>query len=84
MTPPYCIVPFKLFPPHVVTKYVLLIHHTRKKRKYKRNFKTQSEINSACIRWLTLDQRNIMSYCGASTTIEKKLQQRFTRPHGTY
>lgn len=63
MSPFYFIVPFKRFPPQVVTRYVFLILHTRKKLKYKRNFKTQSEINSACIRWLTMGQRNIMSYC---------------------
>lgn len=49
MIPPYFIVTFKLFPLQVQTRYVFLIPHTKKKLKYKRNFKTQDEVNLAYI-----------------------------------
>lgn len=60
MISPYFMVPFKLFSPQLVNRYDFLILCTRKKLKYNRNFKTQNEINSVCVRGLALNQKNIM------------------------
>lgn len=79
--PPYFTVSFKLFLSQVVNRYAFLILCTGKKLKYNRNFKAQDEINSACIKWLSPNQRHMWSYCHTSITIEKKPGAKTYKPY---
>lgn len=78
--PPDFTVYFKLFLSQVVNRYAFLILCTGKKLKYNRNFKVQDEINSACIKWLSLNQRHTWSCCGTNITIEKKSGAKLYKP----